>query len=113
MKIDIRFRGFEVSRSLREYMVRRAHSQFSRFGDGINSLTVRISDDNGPKGGVDKRCRVTVRGPALGTVTLEDSSADPCSAVDMVFDRAAHAAGREIERRRVSRRDDVPATKAV
>jgi ribosome-associated translation inhibitor RaiA len=105
MKIDIRFRGFEVSQSLREYIVRRAHFAFRRFGRGINSLTVRISDINGPKGGADKRCQVTIRGSGLGTVTLEDLSADAYSAVDMVFERAARVAGREIERTRADRRD--------
>jgi putative sigma-54 modulation protein len=105
MKIDIRFRGLEVSQSLRDYIVRRAHFQFSRFEGVVNSLSVRVSDINGPKGGADKQCHVTVRGSGLGTVTLADVSADPYSAVDMVFERTARAAGREIERTRATRRD--------
>lgn len=98
MKIDVRSRGFEVSQSLREYILRRAQFQFGRFGRGVNSLTVRISDINGPKGGADKRCQVTVRGSSLRTLTVADLSADPHSAVDMAFERAVRATGRQLER---------------
>jgi ribosome-associated translation inhibitor RaiA len=74
--------------------------QFSRFSGAIRSVTVRIADINGPKGGADKRCHVTIRGAALGTIIIEDLSADPYSAVDLVLERAARAAGRELERTR-------------
>jgi len=104
MKIEVRFRGLEASDSLSAYVVRSAHLQLSRFDAAIGSVVVRIGDVNGPKGGLDKRCHVTLRGPALGTLTLEHLSADPYSGVDLLLERAARTAGREIERARTIRR---------
>lgn len=104
MKIEVRFRNIEASDALREYVVRRIHFQLSRFNGGLSAVVVRIGDINGPKGGPDKRCHVTVRGPALGPVTVGERSTDAYSAVDLALDRAARAVGREIERGREARR---------
>jgi len=106
MKIDVRFRGLEASDSFREHVRRRVHFQMSRFGGAVRSVVVRIGDINGPKGGVDKRCQVTLRGSRLGPLTIEDLSADVYSALDMALERAARAAGRDIERTRYARRED-------
>jgi ribosome-associated translation inhibitor RaiA len=107
MKVEVRLRGIEVSDSLSAYVVRRAYMQFSRFERAIRLVVVRIGDINGPRGGADKRCQVTVRGPALGTISVEELSADAYSAVDLVLARAARAAGRGIEQARASRRQNI------
>ena len=104
MKVDVRFRGLDGSHSLSAYVVRRAQLQFGRFNGAIRLVVVRIGDVNGPKGGADKRCQVTISGPALGTISVVDLSADAYSAVDLVLERAARAAGRNIEQARSVRR---------
>lgn len=106
MKVEVRFRGVERSDALSEHVIRRVHLQLSRFSGEVSSVVVKVSDINGPKGGVDKRCQVTVRGPSLGSVNVEDLSGNAYSAVDMAIERAARAAGREVERGRASRRGD-------
>lgn len=106
MKIDVRFRALQASDALREYVARRIHFQLSRFNGEVSSVHVSISDVNGPKGGPDKRCQVTVRGRALGPVRVVDLSEDAYSVVDMAVERAARAVGREIERTRAARRTD-------
>ena len=105
MKIDLRFRGLELSDAFREHARRRVHLQMSRFGGAVHSVVVRIGDINGPKGGADKRCQVTLRGSGLGPLTTEDLSADVYSALDTALERAARAAGRDLERRRGARRE--------
>jgi ribosome-associated translation inhibitor RaiA len=109
MKIDVRFRNLEPSVYLRDYALRRIHAQLSRFGTEISTITVRLSDMNGPKGGADKRCHISVRGPSIGTTTIDERREDAYAAVDVVVERAAHSAGRELERQRTRRRDDGPA----
>lgn len=104
MKIEVRFRNIEASDELREHVLRRIHFQLSRFNGVLRAVVVRIGDINGPKGGADKRCHVTVRGRALGQVTVDELSADARSAVDLALERAARAVGREIERGREARR---------
>lgn len=103
MKIDVRFRNLEASESLREAAVRRVHFHLSRFGREISSVNVRISDVNGPKGGVDKRCQVTVRGPRLSSVVVDELSSEVYAAVDLAFQRIGRAVGRDLERMRGGR----------
>lgn len=103
MKIDIRFRGLEPSDALRDHAVRRIHFHLSRFGKEISSIQLRISDVNGPKGGLDKECQVTVRGRRIGSVMIDDLSGDAHSAVDMAVERAGRTLGRELERVRAAR----------
>jgi putative sigma-54 modulation protein len=111
MKTEVRFRGIERSEALREYTVRRIHFQLSRFNGAIGSVVVRIGDVNGPKGGADKRCHVTVRGGAVGAVNVDERSADAYGAVDLALERAARATGRELERGRAGRRSEASITK--
>ena len=103
MKIDVRFRGLEPSDALRNHAVRRIHFQLSRFGHEISSVLVRISDVNGPKGGVDKQCQVSVRGRRLSDVIVDDLSGDAHSAIDMAVERVSHAVARDLERMRGAR----------
>ncbi|HET9932003.1 MAG TPA: HPF/RaiA family ribosome-associated protein [Polyangiaceae bacterium] len=105
MKIVVVFRGIEASDALREHVVLRAQRELQRFSDEVSSVVVRVQDINGPKGGIDKRCHVTVRGRAMAPVVIEAMSADPYSAAESGLERAARAVRREIARAR-GRRDD-------
>ncbi len=100
MKIDVRFQGISASEALREHAVQRARFTLSRFGAEVRSVSVSFADINGPKGGIDTRCRVHVRGAGLGAVTLESLSHDAYSAIADVLDRAQRAVRRQLERRR-------------
>ncbi len=97
MKIEIRFRGLESSNALREHVGRQVHFHLSRFGSEVSTVLVRVADINGPKGGLDKRCQVTVRGPRVGSTTLDDLSGDPYSAADSAIERVGHTVGRRLE----------------
>lgn len=100
MKIEVRFRGIEGSEPLREYAVRRAHVHLSRFGQELGTVIVRVGDVNGPRGGLDKRCRVTVQGPRFGSATLDELSDDVHAALDLALDRMARAIGRSLAKAR-------------
>jgi ribosome-associated translation inhibitor RaiA len=104
MKVDIRFRGLQSSEALREHTLLQVQRHLRRFHDELSGVLVRIADVNGPKGGVDKVCQVTVHGRRLGTARLEDSSGDAYSAVDLAIARIARSVARWLERaRRVPR----------
>lgn len=103
MEIDVRFRELDASDALREYVARRLHFALSRFGSSVTSVSVRFGDINGPKGGLDKRCHLTVRGPSIGTVLVEEHSADAFTAADIAADRASRAVGRAVSRAREAR----------
>jgi putative sigma-54 modulation protein len=107
MKIEVRLRALEPSESLREYVLRAVHFHLSRFGREVSSVSARIGDLNGPRGGIDKRCQLHVRGPRLGSVVVADVNADAHAAVDACVERAGRTVGRELEQRR-SREDSRP-----
>jgi ribosome-associated translation inhibitor RaiA len=108
MKIEVRCVGIDTSDALRDHAVRRVLAQLSRFGRAVTTVVVRIGDINGPRKGADKLSRVTLRGSALGAVTVTELSPDAYAAVDLSVGRAARAAGRELERRRGARRGRSP-----
>ncbi len=58
-----------------------------------------MSDLNGPKGGVDKRCLVRVSGPHRLDVTIEERGSDMYTAIDRATARAKHALLRELTKR--------------
>jgi len=100
MQIHFLCRGVPNESGLLAHVERRAAFSFDRFTNRIRRLWVRLRDDNGPRGGADKRCSLVVelvRGPRLCFVA---DAADPKAVVDRVLDRAAHALARRIERRR-------------
>ena len=104
MKIDIRFRDLDASDALKTHAMRRLQFGLSRFGHAISAITVRVSDVNGPRGGVDKRCQIIVRGPRLGTLALDELHGDIYVAVDAAVERLSRTVGRELARVRQSER---------
>lgn len=98
MKIEIRFRGLEPSVPLREHARRQIQARLGRFGRELSAVVVRIGDVNGPKGGVDKRCRIEAHGPRLGSPALEKSSGDPYSAVELAVERLSAVVRRNLGR---------------
>jgi hypothetical protein len=77
---------------------RRLEFALGRFGGRIRSVTVRLGDVNGPRGGVDKRCLVTIRLDASKRlVVIEDADADAVVAIDRAADRASRAVARVLQ----------------
>jgi putative sigma-54 modulation protein len=100
MTIEVRFRALDASEPLREHVLRAVHFHLSRFGRELSAVSARIGDVNGPKGGVDKRCQLHVRGPRIGSLVVAEVSADAYAAVDVCAERAGRSVGRELERHR-------------
>jgi len=105
MRIDIRSLDFPLTRDLRKYAERRLRFALARAGDRIRVVQVRFSDVNGPRGGIDKRCRIQVslNGPAL--VVIEDIE----PGLYLAIDRAADRAGRSVACRLARSREHLPA----
>jgi hypothetical protein len=73
---------------------------------------VRLSDDNGPRGGVDKRCHVEIRTHSVGTVVITALARDWPSALENAIGRASRVLVRSLRRgrpERVRRRQLAPA----
>jgi putative sigma-54 modulation protein len=56
----IRTARVDTADTLREYAARRLSFALRRFQNKVRHITVRLTDLNGPKRGVDSRCSMTV-----------------------------------------------------
>ena len=105
MRLDVRCEGLEASHALRGYAERRLLFALSRFAPRILWVRVRLADSNGPRRrGIDKRCRIEVRGDRSWTIVLEETGSDSYVAIDRAADRAGRAVARAIDRARRARR---------
>lgn len=75
----------------RDLAVRRVHFAFRRLTWLVPRAVVQLSDVNGPRGGVDKRCRVELRTDGAGTVVITSMARDWRSALESAIARAAVA----------------------
>ena len=104
MRISIRAKGVENNDALQERVRRRAAFALSRFGDVVQDVDVLLEDVNGPRGGVDQRCRFLVslrRGDS--PVICETIHADINAAIDISGDRVGRTVARAMERHHRSR----------
>lgn len=76
----------------------------SHLTDHIRRITLHLSDINGPRGGLDKRCRISVTLEKLAEVAVEDIESDLYVAIDRATDRAARTVTRNIDRARSHRK---------
>ena len=104
MKIQIRGKDIELDQAMKEHVEHRLLCGLDRFSPRIVRVTVQILDINGPRGGLDKSCRIEIRLHPRGRIFVEDTDAQFHAAVDRAVDCAACAVGREIERVRMMNR---------
>lgn len=75
MKIEIE--GLDGERPLRSRIERRVGKALQRVRPAPTTTQVNFTDVNGPKGGVDSRCAVTVRIPRRRAVHVEGLATIP------------------------------------
>ncbi len=81
MKISIHAPLEAVHIGLLDSITDRMTRALARFSDRISSVNVAIVDENGPRGGIDKQCRVSVVMPRLGKVSASAKHENPWAAV--------------------------------
>jgi putative sigma-54 modulation protein len=100
MELEIRGQNFRVGDQLYEHIERQLNFALGQFESWISGVTVQLEDVNGPKGGVDKQCRILVNLKGGKTLKIEDLDADFTPAVNRAADRMGQVVGREIDKRR-------------
>lgn len=94
MEFDVRGRNLPLSKPLEHLVERRLHSALGRFAADIRRVDVKLADLNGPRGGIDKQCRVEVTLDHGGRVRAEGTEASLRHAIDLAVDRAGRRLGR-------------------
>jgi putative sigma-54 modulation protein len=100
MQVQFMTNEFELTPSLREYLARRLRLAFLSVQNRVQSVSVRLRDLNGPKGGRDMLCQVAVIIPGRPTVLIKDVQEDMYAAIDSAFKRAAYRATQLVTRQR-------------
>jgi hypothetical protein len=83
---------------LRDVAVRRVRFVMRRLSWLVPRATVHLSDVNGPRGGIDKRCQLELKTDHSGTVVVTSMAHDWRSALEGALSRAARALLRSWQR---------------
>jgi len=86
------------STDLHELSQRRTRFVLRRLAWLVPQATVRMSDVNGPRGGIDKRCQVELKTDVVGTVVVTSVASEWRSALDKALARAERFVRRQVSR---------------
>ncbi|AGA25662.1 HPF/RaiA family ribosome-associated protein [Singulisphaera acidiphila] len=100
MQLEMRGVNYELLDELKEHIERRFRFALGRFMARIERLTIRITDVNGPRGGIDKHCRIAISLIPKGVIMVEATGDDPFVLIADSAKRARRSVRRSIERRR-------------
>jgi putative sigma-54 modulation protein len=108
MQLELRMRNANLMESVREYAQRRLNFALDRYGSRIRRVTVRITDLNGPRGGVDKQCRIKMEVVPSGVLLLEETHSDVYAAISGAVHRVTETLERTLscEKRRRDTREE-------
>lgn len=96
----VRVIGVELAAEDRAVIRRKLGAKLGKFAASIDRVTVRMTDANGPRGGVDHVCNVKVVLSGLPSVVVERRGASPHVAVDLALRATERAVRRSVGRRR-------------
>lgn len=83
---------------MREWVERRLRFTMRRLSARVPRARVHLSDVNGPRGGLDKRCRIELQLDAVGPVVVTSVARDWPGALDLALGRAQSALARQWHR---------------
>lgn len=91
MKIQINATNVEVPAAFEEFIENRLHEVLKAFEQQLTRVEVHLKDENGGKGGVDKRCMLEARPRGLDPIAVEFTAADVTDAVRKAADKLKNA----------------------
>jgi len=104
MRFQIRGRNMRVGNQLRDQLEKRLQFALGRFEPRIRQVSVDLEDLNGPRGGVDKSCRIAVHLNRGRTLRMGLTGAELIPLVDFAADHMGEAIRRALQRWRDQRR---------
>jgi len=103
MKLSVSGDKIRVRGELHEHVARRVYFSLARFAPAIDRIDVRLGDANGPRGGIDKYCRIVVRLRTSRSIVTETRDSDLYAAVACAAGRIGRTVARFLERRHRAR----------
>ena len=104
MNIDIRSLSVPIAGALSEHARRRLRLVLTRRSDRIQRVVMRLGFKSGPRGDVDKFCRIQVFLIDAPEAAVEDFGADFYAVVDRATDRVGRVVVKYLDQSRIGRR---------
>ena len=93
--------GVELDDDQQAYVRRKLGMKLGKFATSIERISVRVTDMNGPRGGVDQVCNIKVVLSGLPSVVIERRHAALPAAIELALRATEQAVRRSIHRRRM------------
>lgn len=104
MNLEIRTNGMQMTEGLRAHAEERVSQALLRFREQVTWVRVQFTDLNGPKGGVDIRCKIEARIQAGGAIVVHQTHETPFSALTGATDAVRRSVARRVSRFRDTQR---------
>jgi putative sigma-54 modulation protein len=101
MLVHVRAQDDNLLAALTRHLKKRVRAALGPVANRISSVTLGVSDINGPHGGADLRCVLTVDLAPKGSVRAEATDSDLLSAVGRALARARRAILSDTRRERI------------
>ncbi len=102
-RLDLHSPNLSISASMRAYVERRLAFALRRFSHRVERIAVSVVDVNGPKGGVDKACRLVAYVRGLRPLIVEETASSEHASVSQAAARLEEHVARALDRRRARR----------
>lgn len=100
MRIMIRRVPESLGGEVIQLVERRLTFALGRFGERVTRVSLYFEDVNGPRGGIDLRCRAVAKITGIGEVVVVSQGSQVESLVDSLAERLAMVVARRLERSR-------------
>jgi hypothetical protein len=104
IRYSLRARGVSLTTKHRRAVSRILTSTLGRFERRVRNIDVWFEDVNGPRGGVDIRCRIDIEFQPRGTVSVSALAIDEFAAAAKAAARTRELVDRRIKKLRAQRR---------
>jgi putative sigma-54 modulation protein len=100
MQIRLRTSRVTLDAATKAEVEQRIEVALRRFAPRLRLVDLQVADENGDRGGIDKRCVVALHLTRGAPVHVEARAAEVAVAADVALERAARVLARRIERLR-------------
>ncbi|QGQ25797.1 hypothetical protein F1728_25360 [Gimesia benthica] len=91
----------------REYIEREWDKAVNRIENWIKTVRICITDINGPKGGINQRCRIVMQTRLGAPIVVQETRERLSSAINVAIRRSVHTLKRKISKKRDQKKQPV------
>ena len=100
MQFGVVDRNGAMNAEIEELLDRRLRFALSRFQPKVQRVGVVLEDVNGPRGGIDQLCRITVKLNGVADVVITEQESDVAKCICHAVDRTGRAVSRAVQQAR-------------